>query len=103
MTDYNDGLIHGWNGGECPVHLETEGDIWLRLGKTYPILRFGSWRWGHVDQPDDIIAFRVTKPYVEPPKPREWDVWDHPKYVLTVADMTGASGWTRIRVREVLE
>ena len=24
MTSYNDGKWHGWNGGECPVHPETE-------------------------------------------------------------------------------
>jgi len=28
MTDYNDGNWHGWNGGECPVHPETEVDTW---------------------------------------------------------------------------
>ncbi len=23
MTDWNNGQIHGWNGGDCPVHPET--------------------------------------------------------------------------------
>lgn len=22
-ANYNDGTIHGWNGGDCPVHPET--------------------------------------------------------------------------------
>lgn len=30
MTDYNDGNLHGWNGGECPVHPKSriEGLEW---------------------------------------------------------------------------
>lgn len=29
-VDYNDGKIHGWNGGECPVHPETVVMAWHR-------------------------------------------------------------------------
>ena len=32
-TDYNDGKIHVWSGGECPVHPKSEVE-----------LSYG-WRW----------------------------------------------------------
>ena len=32
MTDYNDGKWHGWNGGECPVHPESELKVWFQSG-----------------------------------------------------------------------
>jgi hypothetical protein len=77
MSDTYDKLNHwyGWNGGECPVHPETEVE-WLTLGKDASISYAGNCRWSHRD-PDgfeaaDIIAFRVIKLYKEPRKPREW-------------------------------
>lgn len=77
MTDYNDGKWHGWNGGECPVHPESEVETSWRIYR-------GGFRDGHDyskacniawegNEHGSIIAFRVTKPYVEPKKPRE--VW----------------------------
>jgi hypothetical protein len=66
MTNYNDGKIHGWNGGDCPVHPETEVRAWRRnLG--LPILwqaKLISWRHDYGDA--DIIAFQVVKQHVEP-------------------------------------
>lgn len=60
MTDYNDGKIHGWNGGECPVHPKSvvEGTEW----KGYPWLAPAS----ELDWQSFRGAFRVTKPYREP-------------------------------------
>lgn len=71
MTNYNDKQIHGWNGGDCPVHPETVVGYWLRAG----FAGEGTakyWGWDHKDSDNDIIAFRVMKEYVEP---REWWVW----------------------------
>ncbi len=68
MTNYNNGQIWGWNGGECPVHPETAVKFWMRedllclnnkaLAKELT--------WKHVDEVQDIIAFQVVKAYVEP-------------------------------------
>lgn len=67
MTNYNDGMIHGWNGGDCPVHPLTEVKLYLR-----------SWpapdrdhvadkvNWLHRDQTNDIVAFQVMKEYKQP-------------------------------------
>ena len=65
MSDYNNGQIHGWNGGECPVHPETQVKSWLRCGAVY--YGFGnSTGWGHDGGDHDIIAFQVVKACVEP-------------------------------------
>ena len=69
MTDYNDGKWHGWNGGECPVHPETQVDAILMDGSrprgcgnsvAYDL------DWDHGPCEEDIIAFRVVKEYREP-------------------------------------
>ena len=65
MTDYNHGKIHGWNGGECPVHPETEVEYWLRDGVPETIKAEWLW-WSHETTGSDVIAFRVVKEYVEP-------------------------------------
>ena len=67
--DYNDGLWHGWNGGECPVDPRSEVEwIWHdpaqnTAGKSEGPARRAAWR-------SHVLKFRVTKP--APPKPREW-------------------------------
>lgn len=63
--DYNDGQIHGWNGGECPVHTKTVVEAWFRR-KDSDICKANALFWHHADAYDDIIAFKVVKPYVEP-------------------------------------
>lgn len=67
MTNYNDGKIHGWNGGDCPVHPETVVRYWLRnkaiATESY---RASGLRWAHRDESGDIIAFQVVKAYAEP-------------------------------------
>ena len=76
MTNYNDGQIHGWNGGDCPVHPETVVKFWVDGvvkfwvdGKVDGECRAGKLRWKHNETAGDIIAFRVVKPYVEPDLP----------------------------------
>ena len=68
-TNYNDGLWHGWNGGECPVHPKTKVELvagnWLASG-----IAAGEHDWGG-DQKYPIIAFRVVKEFQEP---REWRI-----------------------------
>lgn len=65
MTDYNDGKIHGWNGGECPVHPKTWVRYWLR-DQGMSQNPAGILDWQHDDVSADIIAFRVVKEYREP-------------------------------------
>lgn len=65
MTDYNDGTIHGWNGGDCPVHPETVVEVWFREGGREELLA-DAYVWTCHFNEGDIIAFRVVKPYVEP-------------------------------------
>ena len=64
--DYNDGKIHGWNGGECPVHPDSEARVWLRDCVGSEVSAAGYYWWKHSDSDGDIIAFQVTKPFVEP-------------------------------------
>lgn len=63
--DYNDGTIHGWNGGDCPVHPETVVEVWFRVGSRGE-KQSGNYYWGCSGANIDIIAFRVVKEYVEP-------------------------------------
>lgn len=65
MTNYNDGTIHGWNGGDCPVHPETVVEYWMREGGNSEC-KAGKLRWKHTENSGDIIAFRVIKQHVEP-------------------------------------
>ena len=74
MTDYNDGKWHGWNGGECPVHEDTDIEV-IHTGTGVPsavqkhIAVGQDW--------DNVIAFRVVTPYVEPvPKLECWVNFD---------------------------
>lgn len=63
---YNDGQIHGWNGGDCPVHPETVVQVWFRNGNTNVSWDAEAYWWEHRETEEDIIAFRVVKEYVEP-------------------------------------
>jgi hypothetical protein len=65
-TDYNNGQIHGWNGGDCPVHPETVVRYWLRSGRTFDENTAHALRWCHNESAGDIVAFQVVKAYVEP-------------------------------------
>jgi len=63
MTNYNNGLWHGWNGGECPVHPESITEVVTSNGGIIKIAaNVGAW-----DHPImQLIAFRVTKEHNEP-------------------------------------
>jgi len=63
--EYNNGLWHGWNGGECPVHHLSWVNVMLSCGtlgredkeaKVYD--------WDHTSA--NIVAFKVTKEHKEP-------------------------------------
>jgi hypothetical protein len=73
LADYNDGKWHRWAGGDRPVHPSSvvhakyihRGDL---TEYTQGAIGF---TWDTTVDP--IVAFRVTKEYVEPPKvPREF-------------------------------
>ena len=68
MTEYVTGQIYGWNGGECPVHPETEIKIWTRNGLfcSELIALAKNCFWDHVQLSRDIIAFQVVTPCAEP-------------------------------------
>lgn len=70
MTNYNDGKIYGWNGGECPVHPETEVRVWFRDGEkdTDMAREFVGWQHDSEDhcESGDVVAFQVTKEHREP-------------------------------------
>jgi hypothetical protein len=65
MTKYNDGKIHGWNGGPCPVHPKTKVRVWLSCGaRSYNTAGTYEWDWNTIG--DDIIAFQVVEAHFEP-------------------------------------
>ena len=115
MTDTYDKINHwyGWNGGECPVHPETEIDVMLACGEKQVGCNAREFYWLHDSfQGRVIIAFRITRLYVEPRKAREWWITDFGTgshfwlaYGSREAVNEGAlSGSARIiHVREVLE
>ena len=64
MADYKL-KIHGWNGGECPVHPLSLVDTWLRGGGCGNRIAAGVTYWGHTGKAWDIIAYRTVEPYAE--------------------------------------
>jgi len=59
MTDYYDGKWHGWNGYECPVHLDTVIEaVWAHNGdcRVFICMAYEG-AWSGDDQ--SIVAFRV--------------------------------------------
>ncbi len=125
MIDYNDGNWHGWNGGECPVHPKSAVEAVLLdvTNESRPVDAYSNFEneagfisrgcWLHSERCRRVIAFRVTKPYVEPPKPREfwinfyddaigsrYSVFENEQRAIDYAQ----NGLTqRIHVREVIE
>lgn len=67
MTDYRDGKLHGWTGGECPVHQDDRVWVVFRGGEPGEDLG-GYFNWAHRPQSSsaDIIAFRVAEKAKEP-------------------------------------
>ena len=104
MVDYNDGEWHGWNGGECPVHPESLIELRTTSGYHETDRKAGITAWAKPK------LFRVTKPYVEPPKPREFWIneydWGFGGAYHNKADADESASNNRIRcfhVREVIE
>lgn len=113
MTDYNDGEWHGWNGGECPVHPKSEVEmIWpstLDESTKRSKRPAEDFAW-HVSGDSPPSLFRVTKPYVEPRKPREFWVNEYEcgfgDMIHETKELADDIGFGRIRcihVREVIE
>lgn len=112
--DYSDVNWHSWDSVECPVHPKSViqavynnehlAASKISVGcveKEAGMVAFGN---------QHIVAFRVIKPYVEPPKPREFWINEYDCGLggafesKAYADERAAEGRIRcIRVREVLE
>ena len=106
MTNYNDGLWHGWNGGECPVDPQSEVE-WMSLGGGNTVAA-GALDWSlSAGQP--LVAFRVVKEYREP---RElWHLLDHNGEVYNTFQSAAEAeedarcypGFTLVHYREVTD
>jgi hypothetical protein len=90
---YNDKQIHGWNGGDCPVHTKTVVEVWFRC-KDSDICKANALFWHHADAYDDIIAFKVVKPYVEQKVIR---VNEYPDELVAYPDEQSARAGASIR------
>ena len=66
MTEYVTGQIYGWNGGECPVHPDTEVSVWFRGQSCQLALKASYLAWKHLNIGSDIVCFQVITPYAEP-------------------------------------
>ena len=83
--DYNDGDWHGWAGGECPVH--PESDVVVRYSQgPYHLGKASVVMW------HSALLFRVTKEHKEPR-----DFW------IKGGVAYGAFVKGAVQVREVLE
>ena len=107
MTNYNDGKIHGWNGGECPVHPKMVVKVWLRCGAIATKVA-GFWCWSHGGDDSDIAAFQVVKTYREPKTIWVTEYDDGPSFIYQSEDLAehyAGSSTTRIAVKyvEVIE
>lgn len=83
--DYNDGKIHGWNGGDCPVHPKSVVNFWLRNGTVVNREPAYSLVWpinSKKEHPSDVIAFCVVIPVKEPKT-----IWvnEYKDYIVTYA------------------
>lgn len=68
---YNLLQMYPWNGGECPVHPETTLRYWMRIGSRDGYEdKAKTLRWNNSSYSfsNDIVAFKIIKEYVEPPK-----------------------------------
>jgi hypothetical protein len=104
-ANYNDGKWHRWAGvGECPVHLDSVAQVkYIGLSSVNDLeADASSFTWDSVACP--IVAFRVTKEYVEPPKvPREFWVRESPQGSYRDVKYSKPKDTTgHIHVREVL-
>lgn len=57
----SDGWIE-WNGGKCPVQWNRIVEVKLRdVHANWPRHRAGEWRWSHLGDGTDIVAYRLIK------------------------------------------
>jgi hypothetical protein len=105
-VNYNDGNWHRWGGdAECPVHentivkvsyIDSAGDLEI------DDMQAGMWKWGSASVP--ILAFRVTKEYVEPVEPRDfWIATMNPMLQCDVKIKKPDDMYGYIHVREVIK
>ena len=70
MTEYVTGQIYGWNGGKCPVHPDTQVNVWFRGQRPEFSVKADYFAWKHCDTSfqsnGDIVCFQVITPYAEP-------------------------------------
>lgn len=101
-VNYNDGKWHGWNGGECPVHPKTLVQVVFSGQSAHKFYGHvaDNLEWQNGVAPSNIIVFRVTEPYVEPKKPREF--WIGNDTFLGLPDIKTVETKGYIHVREVL-
>lgn len=50
-----------WSGGECPVPDDTIIDVQFRNEVKCKGFSASRWAWEHIDEPSDIVAYRVVK------------------------------------------
>jgi hypothetical protein len=99
---------YGWNGGECPVHPDTEVEVIYRV-RGPEVGPAGLEDWAHDGHSADIIAFSIRRLYVEPKVPREF--WINRYYDsdmiffsrILADSVTKKNRIECIHVREVLE
>ena len=112
MTTTYDKINHwyGWNSGECPVHGDTLVEVKFLIGSGAEMAA-SQWEWNHSGEAtEDIIAFRITRLYVEPRKAREfWVVFYEGSSIVDRAYCSHAAALIAadeqgeiIHVREVL-
>lgn len=64
MTDYNDGQLHIWHGGERPVHRYSKVNLWFRASfKPAHGIQADETDWSHDGTNGDIILFQVLEQY----------------------------------------
>ena len=83
MTNYNDGKWHRWNGGECPVHPQSEIDmVWpsgMYPDKANRSVREAKHFCWDVEEDSAPCLFRVIKEHCEQKEytidPRKNIIW----------------------------
>lgn len=51
-----------WNGGEMPVEPDTRVYVKFRNGhQSFAAIKALAWAWDHVNNPSDIIAYRIAE------------------------------------------
>ena len=102
VNKYNNGEWHGWNGGDCPVHPNSEVYVMFNSGEVARGFNADEWDWSH-NISTKLVAFRVTKPYVESKEPREFWITSGTLGYVHVKTEKPSDMYGYIHVKEVLE